>query len=173
MIAPAAPPTDIPAMPLRIDLRLVEVNPVHLAGELPVADFAAGFNDPLITFASALLYDLEIQQQEVGLLLEGRLKVTLDCTCGRCLKTFSQELEIPDFAALAEFAGEEALAKEGDFADLTPFLREDIYLSLPTNPLCRTDCRGLARKAKARDLRLEVPPSDGSSPWGALDQLKL
>jgi uncharacterized protein len=160
-------------MPLKINLHQLDAGSVHLDGELAVEDFAADFTDPLIAFASPLAYDLEVQAEEQGLLLTGELKISLRCTCGRCLKTFAQDIELPGFAALAPLEGEEALTCEGEFADLTPLLREDIYLALPTNPLCRPDCRGLARKAKARDLRLEGPPSDGSSPWGALDQLKL
>ena len=160
-------------MPLKINLHQLETKPLHLTGELAVEDFAADFTDPLIAFDSPLAYDLEAQSQEQGVLIEGELKITLRCICGRCLKTFAQTIELPSFAALAELEGEDAVACEGDFADLTPLLREDIYLVLPTNPLCRPDCRGLARKAKARDLRLEGPPADGSSPWGALDQLKL
>ena len=160
-------------MPLRIDMRQLEGKTLQVAGELAAEELAAGFSDPLITFASPLAYDLELEEQPQGILMQGELHLTLDCACRRCLKTFTHEVEITDFAALAETEGEEAMVKEGDFADLTPYLREDIYLALPTNPLCRPECRGLARKAKARDLRLEVPPSDGSSPWGALDQLKL
>lgn len=160
-------------MPLRIDLRQLEGKTLQVAGELPAEELAAGFNDPLITFAAPLVYDLELEEQPQGILMQGELSITLSCVCGRCLKTFAQDIELPDFAALAEYEGEEAMVKEGDFADLTPYLREDIYLALPTNPLCKPECRGLARKAKARDLRLGVPPSDGSSPWGALDELKL
>ena len=160
-------------MPLRINVHQLETNSITLTGELAVDDFATDFKDPLIAFDSPLSYDLEAQSQEQGVLIEGQLKITLRCTCGRCLKSFTETLELPDFAALAILEGEDAVVCEGDYADLTPLLREDIYLALPTNPLCRPECRGLARKAKARDLRLDEPPSDGSSPWGALDQLKL
>jgi len=154
-------------------MRQLEGKTLQVTGELPAEELAAGFNDPLVTFATPLAYELELEEQPQGILLQGKLGITLSCVCGRCLKTFARDIELPDFAALAEYEGEEAMVKEGDFADLTPYLREDIYLALPTNPLCKPECRGLARKAKARDLRLQVPPSDGSSPWGALDQLKL
>ena len=160
-------------MPLRIDVRQLEGKTLQVKGELEAEELATGFNDPLITFAHPLTYDLELEEQPQGILMQGELSLTLTCVCGRCLKTFAHEIELPEFAALAEYEGEEAMAKEGDFADLTPYLREDIYLALPTNPLCKPECRGLTRKAKARDLRLGVPPSDGSSPWGALDELKL
>ena len=160
-------------MPLTVNVRLLESGPTRIAGELAVDDFAADFADPLIKFVSPMSYELGIQRQGADLAISGKLSITLGCTCARCLMEFRSELEMPEFAALATFIGEEAVPKDGDIADLTPLLREDILLGLPANPLCRPDCRGLARKAKARDLLLEVPPSDGGSPWGARDRLKL
>ena len=160
-------------MPLTVNVRLLESGPGRIAGELAVDDFAADFTDPLVKFASPMSYDLVIQRQGEDLVVTGKLAVTLGCTCARCLKEFASGLELPGFAALATFSGEEAVPKDGDIADLTPLLREDIFLGLPANPLCRPDCRGLTRKAKARDSCPGVPPSDGSSPWGALDRLKL
>ena len=160
-------------MPLTVNVRLLESGPTRIAGELAVDDFAADFTDPLVKFVSPMSYDLQVQRQGADLAVTGKLSITLGCTCARCLKEFRSELELPRFAALATFIGEEAVPKDGDIADLTPLLREDIFLGLPANPLCRPDCRGLARKAKARDPHPEVPPSDGSSPWGALDRLKL
>ena len=100
-----------------------------------------------------------------------------ECDCSRCLKTFRQVLEITDFNALVPLTGEESVPVEGDFANLTPRLREDSLLALPTAPLCKPDCRGLAAKAPARDSRVRDPstpgPSAVKSPWDALEQLKL
>jgi uncharacterized protein len=103
----------------------------------------------------------------------GRLEADLECDCGRCLKTFRETLLVPDFALLLPLEGEDAIKLDGDFADLTPYLREDTLLALPTNPLCKPECRGLARKASARDSRLEASKGEGPSPWAALDQLEL
>lgn len=165
-------------MPAKVNLRLLERKPAVLSGELEPAEFARDWNDPLIEFHAPLAYDLRVQRQGHELFVEGSLLTRADCTCARCLQPFQLEVANPAFTALIPLEGEESAARDGDFADLTPFLREDTLLSLPTNPLCRPECRGLARKATARDSRLETPRAPDqrparATPWDALDQLKL
>ena len=69
-------------------------------------------------------------------------------------------------------ASEEALLVDGDFADLTPVVREDILLALPTNPLCGPDCRGLKPKGQPRELQVREQ-AEPNTAWSALDNLKL
>ena len=164
-------------MPLIVNLRLLEQKPQRAVGELPIAEFAEGFTDGLMRFIAPLKHDLEIRKEGAELLVEGRLTTELECDCSRCLKTFRQSLELLDFTALIPLTGEDAIPVGGDFANLTPRLREDSLLALPTAPLCKPDCRGLAAKAPARDARVRDPSGAGpgavKSPWDALEQLKL
>jgi len=164
-------------MPLLVNLQLLRQKPQHLSGELPISEFAEGFHDDLIRFVAPLRHDLEVEFQGEELFVRGRLATELECNCSRCLKVFRQSLVLSEFAALAPLTGEEAIPKEGDFANLTPLLREDSLLALPTAPLCKPDCRGLAVKAPARDSRARdrqpAGPDAGKSPWDALEQLKL
>ena len=164
-------------MPLLVNIRGLQKKTERHIGELPVADFAADFRDELIRFVEPLKYDLEVDLQGPELRALGRLETTLECDCGRCLKTFRKPLIIEDFALLEPLEGEGALPTEGDFADLTALLREDTFLALPTNPLCTPDCRGLVPKAPDRDLLpgkdLSEGPAAGTSPWEALNKLKL
>lgn len=162
-------------MPVKVNLRVLgeKDESESLSGELPLEEFSGDLTDPLMKFGEPLAYELDASLQPDGVLLQGSLSTRLDCACARCLKSFQFPLEIDDFSALAPLSGEDAMVRDGDFGDLTPFLREDIYLALPTNPLCRPECRGLARKASSRDSRLEASKGEGPSPWAALDQLKL
>ncbi len=160
-------------MPVLVNLRLLAEEPAHLEGELPAVAYGTEFRDELIRVDEPLRYELDIEHQPDGLLITGSLATTVACECARCLKPFRLPVEIPDLTALAPLQGEEAVPIDGDFADLTPLLREDIYLALPANPLCSPECRGLSQTASARDSRLEGSPSDGPSPWSALDKLKL
>lgn len=164
-------------MPLLINLQWVRQKPQHVVGELPISEFAEGFQDELIRFVAPLAYDLEVRFEGEELFIQGSLQTELECNCSRCLKAFRQALAVPDFVALAPLTGEEAVPREGDFANLTPLLREDSLLALPTAPLCKPDCRGLAMKAPARDSRRRgrksPEPTAGKSPWDALEQLKL
>jgi uncharacterized protein len=160
-------------MPVLVNLRLLAEEPARLEGELPAAAYGTEYRDELIRFEDPLRYELDIERQPDGLLITGSLATDVACECARCLKPFRLPVEITDLTTLAPLQGEDAVPIDGDFADLTPLLREDIYLSLPANPLCRPDCRGLSQTASARDSHLEGSPSDGPSPWAALDKLKL
>lgn len=161
-------------MPVTVNLRVLQKEEtLHLEGELPVAEFGAEFRDDLMRFDQPLRYSLDLQHQPDSIIVTGTLETSLACECARCLKPFVLPLRVEDLAALVPLRGDEAVARDGDFADLTPLLREDIYLALPTNPLCRPDCRGLPQMAVARDSRLEGSKSDGPSPWAALDHIKL
>ena len=160
-------------MPIQVNIQALEKDSESLTGELPASEIAEGYRDDLISFDHSLKYDLEATLQPQGILVTGNLSLPLTCRCRRCLKTFEDSVEIPDFAALVPLEGEEAITCEGDFADLTPFLREDIYLVLPTNPLCSPNCRGLVKKSAAGVSDSEPPAESGGSPWAALDQLKL
>jgi len=59
-----------------------------------------------------------------------------------------------------------------DSVDLTPYLREDIFLAFPQHPLCKSDCRGLAASQPDKGRKTTRPEPD-ASPWAALDKLKL
>ncbi len=160
-------------MPVHVNLRLLSDEPAHLEGELAAAEYGSDLRDELMRFDQPLRYELDVERQPDGLLVTGSMETSVACECARCLKSFRLPIADPEFTALAPLSGEDAISVDGDFGDLTPLLREDIYLALPANPLCRPDCRGLPEKASARDSRLEGSPSDGPSPWAALDQLKL
>ena len=160
-------------MPLKVNTLSLARKSGHVAGELPAAEIAEGYHDELVSMESPLAYDLELEHQADGILMTGSLAMTVKCQCRRCLKSFDHEVEIPAFAAVAPLEGEGAATCDGDFADLTPFLREDIHLVLPTNPLCSPNCCGLQKKSAEGVSDSEPPVNSGESPWGALDQLKL
>lgn len=161
-------------MPVTVNLRVLEKEEaLELEGQLPIPEFGADLRDDLMRFDQPLRYALQLQHQPGSVLVTGTLETSLACECARCLAPFALPVRVESLAALVALEGEDAVVRDGDFADLTPLLREDIYLALPTNPLCRPDCRGLPQKAASRDSRLEGSQSDGTSPWAALDHIKL
>ncbi len=160
-------------MPLKVNVLSLARKSEHVTGELPAAEIAEGYRDELVSMGSPLAYDLDLEHQADGILMTGRLAMTVNCRCRRCLESFEQAVEIPAFAAVVPLEGEGAATCDGDFADLTPFLREDMYLVLPTNPLCSPNCCGLLKKSAEGVPDSEPPEDSGESPWGALDQLKL
>jgi uncharacterized protein len=74
--------------------------------------------------------------------------------CARCLEEYVFALE-KDFSVVlvprrdpppeAELSGDDLDLSfyEGDEIDLSPLVREQIILALPTRPLCRETCKGL------------------------------
>lgn len=120
------------------------LNPLLLHGS--VCDFE--FHQPA---AVRLAY----YRAGMELFFQGHIAGAVVGHCARCLeeypftiaKDFSVVLvprgeDLPGGAGLA--ADELDLSVyDGDLVDLTPVVREQIILALPTRPLCRDACRGL------------------------------
>lgn len=118
--------------------------------------------------ATTLGEDLEIEflQGEIqftrvnkGVYAQGRLQTRVHLTCVRCLEPFSHlfGFEIAEQYVFSpqEDADESAylIAPDGT-ADITEPTRQQIWVSLPLQPLCRPDCRGLCVQCGA-NLNLE------------------
>jgi uncharacterized protein len=88
------------------------------------------------------------------LFLEGNVSAPVVGQCARCLESYDFDLEtgfsfvlVPRSEAFgdAEPGVEDADLSfyEGDEIDVSPLLREQMLLALPTQALCRPDCQGL------------------------------
>jgi len=82
-----------------------------------------------------------------GLLLQVRMKATVQAQCVRCLEEFEQPLNI-DFTELYAFSPNSItesglMVPETGKIDLAPLIREEMFVAIPIGPLCREDCRGL------------------------------
>ncbi len=160
-------------MPLILNLRLLQKEPLELSGELPAADLDLVREDEAIRLNHPLEYDLTATDLEDAVLVQGELRLPLDCECVRCLKRFTQEVEVFEFAVHLPLSGEDAVPVADDCVDLTPFLREDILLTLPQHPLCKPDCRGLSQFAAGGASGQTSQTNAGASAWAALNKLKL
>ena len=162
-------------MPLMVNLRHLEAHPIRLDGKLPAADLDLDPRDEVIQVSEPLLHELEVQALDSGLLVQGRLRLKLDCQCVRCLKSFKYPLDLPRWAVHLPFEGEDAVKISNDLVDLTPYVREDILLEFPQHPLCDPECRGLPKSLIGKSKKTSSPKSSGqeSSTWAALNKLKL
>ena len=159
-------------MPLTIHLHPLEKETVRLQGELPAEELDLDTHDELIRVTQPVRYDLEADLMEEAVLVQGSLAIDIDCECVRCLKPFRMPFKIDHWACHIPLTGDEKATVVNDSVDLTPYLREDIFLAFPQHPVCSSECRGLAApKPKTTDE--SVPPAAGASPWAALDKLKL
>ncbi len=129
----------------------------HIKGEDPSSIF--DLSDPLFRFEKPIRYDLELTW--VGdrkILARGRLETVVRAQCVRTLEWFDLPLVVEAFDAVVEDI-------QGDEVDLTPEIREDILLLLPSNPVSPQ-----AQPLKAgQHADLEA----GSEVWEKLDKLKL
>lgn len=162
-------------MPLLINLRHLETKNVILKGDLPVAELEIEAIDSLIHPGAAVAYDLEAQRLENNLLIQGKVHLPLNCECGRCLKEYRCDIDFPDWACHLPLEGEDKVELQGDFVDLTPYLREDILLAFPQHPLCDADCKGLPKGAAAKVKKVSGAGKFEEKPaaWAELDKLKL
>src|ERR1051326_7078037 len=158
-------------MPLLVNLRHLENRNVVLQGELPVSELDLDTRDPMIVANLPLAHDLEVQLLDESLIVRGVLGITLDCQCVRCLKAFQHRVELADWTCHLALKGEEAVPVVSDCVDLTPHLREDIFLAFPAHPVCNPRCAGLTGAesgAKKKKNQGQTKPS--SSAWSALDK---
>ena len=162
-------------MPLLVNLRHLEKNNVRLEGQMSAAELDMDSVDELIRVTQPLNYDLEVEKIDEGLLAQGRLELTLECECARCLKPFQHRLELPHWTAHLPLEGEEKTPVTNDCVDLTPFIREDILLEFPQHPLCSAECRGLPEKppGKTNKTGSVGQVKDVSSAWAELNKLKF
>ncbi len=157
-------------MSLRVNLRHLEEEATHLKGELPVAELDFGVVDELIHLEQPLRYDLTVESLHDSLLVQGSLKLVLNCECVRCLKPFKYKLALEGWALHLPLEGEDKVSVNNDCVDLTPFIREDMLLEFPQHPLCKPECAGLIKKASVHKVGDEEAKP---SPWTELDKLKL
>lgn len=90
---------------------------------------------------------VRVSRAQQGLVVHVQAQGLTTTLCGRCLVDFEQRLRA-DFTDLYAFspklASESGLVlPETGQLDLAPSIREELLLSIPINPVCRSDCKGL------------------------------
>jgi uncharacterized metal-binding protein YceD (DUF177 family) len=141
---------------LSVNLRHLENRNLELRGELPLAELDLDLRDEMIRATQPLHYDLEVEMLDDALLVQGLLRLKLECQCVRCLKDFEYELEIDPWTL-----------------HLTPRVREDILLGFPQHPVCKPDCGGLKKASVGKARKTAGKEESKSSAWAELNKLKL
>lgn len=118
--------------------------------------------------------------------IRGHARAQVEDSCSRCTRAIEHDVDA-EFLVFCDRRGsdDESIARaledagevfyhDGIKIDITDPVREAIILSLPMNPLCREDCRGLCAGCGA-DLNVEACRCAGRAPdprWEALNRLK-
>lgn len=156
-----------------VNIRHLEAHSVELEGELPLEELDADPMDELIHLEKPLQYALEVQLVEGAILARGALELELSCECSRCLKPYTHKLQLDDWAVHLPLVGDDQVPVNNDQVDLTPYIREDIVLAFPQQPLCEQECKGLSRPPEAIEEHGRRESDETSSAWAELNKLKL
>jgi uncharacterized metal-binding protein YceD (DUF177 family) len=160
-------------MSLTINIHQLERKALILKGELEASEMEWDTRDAMIQIHKPLQYELHAEQLEKSILVQGLLRQALDCECVRCLKSFVQEVKLERWSCLLELTGEEKVSLVNDCVDLTPYIREDMFLAFPQHPLCGPQCNGLAIPQKDVEPGGSWESGATSSTWAELDKLKF
>lgn len=168
---------------LNLSLTAVSRGEVRVEGEVAPEDPVWEGAD--LALAEPLHVELTARSVGEGVLVRGRLRTRLDLECRRCLTGVTHLIDEPVellFEPLADEEEEVALSGEvyplpdrGDLVDLRPALREQLLLRVPEHVVCDEACRGLCPQCGAdlNQTTCSCVPEKGSSPWGALKNLKF
>ena len=166
----------MPSNKLEVYLLQFEKGSVKLQGALTPSDAGLLIQDELTSVKQPITYNLSAERLGDSLLITGSLRLVANCECARCLKPFELPLNFESWACYIPLEGEDQADVLGDCVDLTPYIREDIVLALPQQPLCDSECSGLPGVVKLDEKQQSAGPAEAAKPksvWDQLDQLKL
>jgi uncharacterized protein len=109
-----------------------------------------------------------------GILVRLKVRVPARHRCVRCLREWTGEVSGEAVELFARHPRGDQPGIAGDLSiDLGPWVRDEVSLGLPADPLCRPDCRGLCPTCGA-DLNMAPCGGHGeepASPFAALKRL--
>ena len=126
-------------------------------------------NEAFVRVEGDVQYGLYAQHVSEELIVRGSLSVPLGLRCTRCSEFFSTTVTDSDF--LRAYPASE----DTDSVDITPDMREDLLLHIPSFPVCSEECKGLCAQCGV-DLNkgaCTCENGDQPNPWSALDDLEL
>jgi uncharacterized protein len=130
--------------PLELRFELVPARAVDRVGDLILEDPPARIGG-----------QLRVEKIQGSILIEGRLQGSYYVSCSRCLEKVKVDVDSPLRLVLLPTPrfthGEIELGQddldtiyyEGDPIDLEPHLWDQVILSIPQQPICSQDCKGI------------------------------
>ena len=155
------------AKDLLINLKRIHEKPILLDAELTPLEME--LEHPDFVFSHPVFVHASVQIIASEILVEGKIQFQLNTECARCLEPMTKKITVGSLLFSYEY-------HDQDFLDITPDIRDELYLNLPTRILCSESCRGLCpvcRKNLNKEHCLCSDRND-SSPFTRLDfDLKL
>jgi uncharacterized protein len=117
---------------------------------------ALGADNDVYRIVAPVSLAFDIHKDKDKFHLVGRVKTTLEMSCGRCLEPFTLDVDAPFDLRYQPHAENKGVGEreieaddmdtafyENDQIDLGQLMQEQFYLALPMKPLCQDDCKGL------------------------------
>ena len=116
---------------------------------------------PMLAIKSgeSILIEFKAESVSDGVLISGRVKGKALGECGRCLDEIERNVD-EEFRELFLYESrksededddeDELFALDGDIADIETAIRDAVVLTMPINPLCKADCKGLCSECGER-----------------------
>ena len=109
--------------------------------EIPEYSFSEGLD------VRNLAFEILISRTTEGLLVQVNGQALTELECGYCLVNFGHKLSF-NFVEIFTFRSHaiedtELILPDDLQIDLAPLLAEYLYLEIPINPMCKSDCQGL------------------------------
>ncbi|MBI4536765.1 MAG: DUF177 domain-containing protein [candidate division NC10 bacterium] len=166
---------------------VLQIPPEGVDVDLPEEELDIGSSAQVWEGAATVRATMHIGRSGRGLLISGEMVGQIALLCSRCLERFPFRSE-ERLALYCETAGtgqsKQEIELSPDDLDVTyleegridtdRLLRESVLLSLPVQPLCREDCRGLCPRCGA-NLNHEAcscAPPQGDLRFQALRKLR-
>jgi uncharacterized protein len=145
--------------PFRVNLhelprRAGEMRSYHLQFQL---DEVIG--TPMLAIRAGEAMDIEFKAEAVsdGVLISGKVRSRAKGECGRCLDVIDRrvdeefrELFLYESRTNEDDEDDELFSMDGDIADIETAIRDAVVLTMPINPLCKDECKGLCSECGER-----------------------
>lgn len=153
---------------MKIHLNQIPAEGLHLEGEEDCAISELAVQD--IRCVGPTRYSLDVGVSDGALWANGTISQSVELRCVACLEKFEHEVRVSAFALHAQLHGPEMV-------DITPFMREDVLLNLPSYPRCDREggrvCKGAKLAGGDSSAEAEVIADKREHDWGALDKLNI
>ncbi len=121
---------------------------------------------------------VRLTRTQAGILVKGTVHTRVQMTCSRCLAPAFYEMEVYTGASLPwqEWTDDTALLIDAQhILDITEVVRQDLIISLPMQPLCSEDCKGLCPVcgANLNEGPHECEHEDIDPRWAALLEFRV
>ena len=147
---------------LRVKLDEIKESGYHLScsrSENWLSEIFRDLEGSDFTFVDDLEIKIEIFRAEKDIFISGLIRTAIKMSCIRCLGDFDFPLEAEFHYNLfpadeREFSPEIEVSKQdldvlyyqGGFIEISPLIREQVLLNIPSHPLCRKLCKGMCSK---------------------------